>query len=57
MIQFLKNHGYLRAGDVKKVWIEGWQAMPLWVINKAMDHLMVVLETCSESGGDNKCNG
>ena len=48
---------YLKAGQVKAVWLKMWEELPMSVINKAIDHLMVVLQHCVDQKGDNRFNG
>lgn len=51
------QYGYLKADQVRSVWHQAWDAVPMEYINWSMDHLFVVIERCLAQGGDNKYNG
>lgn len=55
--QISKRYGYLKADQVKGVWPEMWDELPIKVINKAMDHFMLALGRCVNQHGDNRFNG
>jgi hypothetical protein len=55
--QISSRYGYLKANQVRGVWLEMWKELPISVINKAMDHFLVVLQRCVDQQGDNRYNG
>jgi len=52
-----RERGFLRGGEVREIWQQMWDEVPVEVINQAMDHLKVAAQRCIAQDGDNRFNG